>query len=413
MRLAESVRIAVRSIRGHRLRSALTILGLVIGIASVVVFATFGASVEAEIVGSIEGSSASNVYVFATPTDDDDGGFDRVVQPAFTERDVGALAALRGVSAAIPRGTVDANSITYAGDTVARQRVTATTPATFDEDRIVAGRGFRSGTREVVLNERATRTFEENVSVGDRLTLSLSGNRTHELRVVGIVNGTEGGLPVSDFAEGSRVYVPVDPFYRTVVESPSVGVRQRAYPQVTVVTDPTRTEATKAAVAAYLGEESDAKRLVPAGTTPAARTSGDFAARISSVIERLTRFVTGVAVIGLVVGAIGIANIMLVSVTERTREIGVMKAVGARNRDVLVLFLVEAGLLGTIGAVLALPVGVAVGYAATRYAEVGFTLAPAWMATAVAVGVIVGVAAGLYPAWRAARVDPIDALRYE
>jgi len=134
---------------------------------------------------------------------------------------------------------------------------------------------------------------------------------------------------------------------------------------------------------------------------------------VASVIERITRFVTGVAVIGLVVGAIGIANIMLVSVTERTREIGVMKAVGARNRDVLVLFLVEAGLLGTIGAVLALPVGLVVGYAATRYAEVTFALAPTWMVTAVAVGVVVGVVAGLYPAWRAARVDPIDALRYE
>jgi putative ABC transport system permease protein len=408
---AEAVRIALRSIRSHKLRSTLTVVGLVIGIASVIVFATFGASVKTEVINDIEGSSANNVYVFATPEDDE--GFDQVIQPVFTERDVSEIERLSGVTNVVPRGTVDANSLTHGNDTIARQRVTATTPETFDEESIVAGRGFRSGANEVVLNERAAQSFDENVTVGDRLTLSVAENRTVELTVVGIVNGTEGQLPVSDFAEQARVYVPVDPFYRTVVESPSVGVRQRAYPQVTVVTDPTRTEATQAAVESYLQAESDASQLLPRGAELTARTSGDFVAQVASVIERITRFVTGVAVIGLVVGAIGIANIMLVSVTERTREIGVMKAVGARNRDVLALFLVEAGLLGAIGAVLALPVGLVVGYAATRYAEVTFALAPTWMVTAVVVGVVVGVVAGLYPAWRAARVDPIDALRYE
>lgn len=411
MDLSEAVRIALRSIRSHKLRSTLTVVGLVIGIASVIVFATFGASVKTEVISDIEGSNADNVYAFATPEDDE--GFDQVIQPVFTERDVSELESLAGVRTVIPRGTVDANSLTHGNDTVARQRVTATTPETFETGKIVAGRGLRSGTNEVVLNERAAESFEENVSVGDSLTLSLAGNRTAELTVVGIVNGTEGALPVSSFAEGSRVYVPIDPFYRTVVESPSVGVRQRAYPQVTVVTEPTRTETTRAAVESYLREESDARELLPGGAELTARTSGDFVAQVASVIERITRFVTGVAVIGLVVGAIGIANIMLVSVTERTREIGVMKAVGARNRDVLVLFLVESGLLGAVGAILALPVGLAVGYGATRYAEVTFALAPTWMATAVVVGVVVGVVAGLYPAWRAARVDPIDALRYE
>ncbi|MFB6255681.1 MAG: ABC transporter permease [Haloplanus sp.] len=411
MDLSEAVRIALRSIRSHKLRSTLTVVGLVIGIASVIVFATFGASVKTEVISDIEGSNADNVYAFATPEDDE--GFDQVIQPVFTERDVSELESLAGVRAVIPRGTVTANSLTHGGDTVARQRVTATTPETFSEGQIVAGRGFRSGANEVVLNERAARSFDENVTVGDSLTLSLAGNRTADLAVVGIVNGTEGALPVSSFAEGSRVYVPIDPFYRTVVESPSVGVRQRAYPQVTVVTTPTTTEATRTAVESYLRAESDARRLLPGGAELTARTSGDFVAQVASVIERITRFVTGVAVIGLVVGAIGIANIMLVSVTERTREIGVMKAVGARNRDVLALFLVESGLLGTVGAILALPVGLVVGYAATRYAEVTFALAPTWMATAVVVGVVVGVVAGLYPAWRAARVDPIDALRYE
>ena len=290
--------------------------------------------------------------------------------------------------------------------------MTATTEAAFSETVLVSGRAFRAGADEIIVNEAAATLFERNLTVGSTVTVAF-GDRTQNVTVVGIVSGTRGSITPT-FAGGTpRFYLPADPFYRTVVESPSVGVRQRAYPQVTVVTDPTTTEATQAAVESYLREESDARQLLPEGATLTARTSGDFVAQVASVIERITRFVTGVAVIGLVVGAIGIANIMLVSVTERTREIGVMKAVGARNRDVLVLFLVEAGLLGAIGAVLALPVGLAVGYAATRYAEVTFALAPVWMVTAVVVGVVVGVVAGLYPAWRAARVDPIDALRYE
>jgi putative ABC transport system permease protein len=407
----DSVGIAVRSVRGHKLRSALTVLGVVIGIASVVTFALFGASVQADVVSQIEGSSANNVYAFATSTDDD--GFDQVVQPVFTDHDVSRLRSLPGVEAAIPRGTVGASAIAHGNDTVARQRLTATTPETFDPDSTVAGRGFRSGANETVLNERAAATFAENVSVGDRLVLTLAGNRTRPVTVVGIVNGTEGQLPVSNFARQPRVYVPVDPFYRTVVESPNLGVRQRAYPQVTVVTDPQTTATTKGTVLEYLQFDSDATRLKPAESELVARTSGDFVEQIGDVIQRITRFVTGIAVIALVVGAIGIANIMLVSVTERTREIGVMKAVGARNRDVMELFLVESALLGVLGAVVGVPLGVVVGYGATRYADVTFALAPAWMALAVVVGVAVGVVAGIYPAWRAARVDPIEALRYE
>jgi putative ABC transport system permease protein len=90
-----------------------------------------------------------------------------------------------------------------------------------------------------------------------------------------------------------------------------------------------------------------------------------------------------------------------------------MKAVGATNRDTMQLFLTESVLLGTTGAVLGVPVGLAVAWGATRFAEVGFRLAVDWMGFAVVVGIGVGIAAGLYPAWRASRVDPIDALRYE
>lgn len=407
----ESTTIALRSIRSHKLRSTLTVIGVVIGIASVITFATFGASVESEIVGGIADSGANNVYVFGQPNNQE--GFDQALQPVFTESDIDNIGAIPGVETVVARGSIPVNSVIHRSDTVSIQQATATTPDAVTNETLVAGRGFHTGENETVLNRAAVEAiFKENVSVGDEITVQRT-DQTWNLTVVGIVNGTRGELPVGNFGPQPEFYVPADPYYQAIVESPSANARQRAYPQLTVVSDPAETLSVTDAVERYLQADSDARQLAPDGVELVARTSGDFAEQISDVIRQITRFVTGIAVISLVVGAIGIANIMLVSVTERTREIGIMKAVGARNRDVMELFLLEATLLGAFGALLGLPLGLIGGWGATRYAEVSFAFAPFWSALAVGVGVLVGAVAGLYPAWRAARVDPIDALRYE
>ena len=406
----ETLSIAVRSLRSHKLRSALTVLGVVIGIAAVVTFVTVGASLRADIVGEIEGSSANNVYVLSTPAADE--GPPDAPRPVFTEHDVSQLREIEGAVRVVPQGSVPVSALTYGNDTVGRQQVTATTPAAFDGATFLAGRAFESGTREIVVNERARTIFEGNLSVGDRLAVTQRNGEAVNVTVVGVVNATGTELPFESFVSQARFYFPTEPFYETIVESPALGVNQRAYLQVTVVADPSSLSATKDAVRAYL-DDSDAAQLQPAGYELSARTSGDIADSLEDLIGRLTRFVTGLAVLSLVVGAVGIANIMLVSVTERTREIGVMKAVGGRNRDVLVLFMTEAALLGVLGALIAVPVGLAGGWAATVYADIGLTVPLGWMVVAVAVGLLVGALAGLYPAWRAARVDPIDALRRE
>jgi len=412
MDVVESVRIGGRSLRSHKLRAALTVLGVVIGIAAVVTFATFGASLKANVVSEIEGSSANEVYLVAT--DEDEGGFADAPQPVFTARDVSELESTEGVRRVVPRGVVQTSALAHDGERVARNQVTVTdrsafVTATFDE-----GRAFDAGSREAVVNRAAARAFPDNLSAGDRLTVTLRSGERETVTVVGVVNGTGGQLPFSAFSDQPRVFLPTDPFYRTVVESPALGVNQPVYPQVTVVTDPARTSTVQESVRAYLtSDRSDAARLLPEGYELRAQTNADLVDRIERIVERVTRFVTGIAVIALVVGAVGIANIMLVSVTERTREIGIMKAVGARNRDVMQLFLVEAVLLGALGAAIGVPLGVLGGWVATQYAEIALVLAPGWFAVAVVVGVLVGVAAGVYPAWRAARVDPIEALRYE
>ena len=411
----EAFRIAARSIRAHRLRSGLTVVGMVIGIASVIAFATFGASVQAAVIGDIGDTNANNVFVTPASIDDDSPGGEELAatRPVFTQIDVDRLRDQPSVEAVIPQGLVGLSSVTYGNQTVAQQQATATVPETFTDADTVAGRGFEMGAQEAVLNEAAARSFEQNVTVGSTLQLTIASGETRNVTVVGIVSGTRGGF-LSGFGDDApRIFLPVEPFYTTVVESPSVGADVRVYPQLTVVAAPDAVPSVEAETEAYLTGDSDAAQLLAEGVEIRVQTSEDIVGAIQDVISQITRFVTGIAVISLVVAAIGIANITLVSVTERTKEIGIMKAVGATNRDTMQLFLTESVLLGTAGAVVGVPVGLAVAWGATRFADVGFIPAIDWMIFAIVVGVGVGIVAGLYPAWRASKVDPIDALRYE
>ena len=409
----EGIRIAVRAIAGHRLRSALTIAGIVIGIATVVAFASFGASVQTDVVGEFQDTSASEVYIvsgggfFSGSGPPDEGG--TLTAPVITTHDVDRIDRIEGVRAVIPRGTVPVASLTYRNETVTQIALTATTPNAFD-DAMIEGRPVEMGADEIVINEAAAGQFEENVTVGS--TIEITRQETTSFTVVGITSGARGG--VSGFgASGPEFYVPVDPHYRTVQRSPSVGVDQRAYAQVTVVAEAGRVKEVTSRIETYIRTESDATRLAGENGNVTVQSTEDVVGGIEEVLEDITRLVTGIGVLALVVGAFGIANIMLVSVTERTKEIGIMKAIGATNREILSLFLAESVLLGIAGAVIGIPLGLAVGYGGAVYAEVGFSIPVGWIALALAMGIAIGVVAGVYPAWRAARVDPIEALRYE
>jgi len=409
----EGVRMAVRAITGHRLRSALTVVGIVIGIATVIAFASFGASVQTDVVGEFQSTSASEIYVVSGggflsgggPPGSDVG----LTSPVVTTHDLEQLRAIDGTRAVLPRGSVPVSSLTYANQTVTPGSLTATTAASFDGE-IVTGRTFESGTNEIVLNEIAARQFNANVTVGDTIDVVREGTTT--FTVVGITAGARGGLAALS-PPGPEFYVPVDPHYRTTQASPTLGVDQRAYSQVTIVADAGRVSEVRDAIETYIQTESDAIRLAGENGQVTVQSTEDVVGGIQAVLRDITRLITGIGVLALVVGAFGIANIMLVSVTERTKEIGIMKSMGATNREILGLFLAESVLLGSLGAVIGIPLGLGVGYAGASYAEVGFTVPVDWVVIAIAMGITIGVVAGLYPAWRAARVDPIEALRYE
>jgi putative ABC transport system permease protein len=429
MKLRDSLALAGRSLSGHRLRSALTVVGIVVGISTVVIFASFGTSVKTDVISEFQGTSASEIYVVTGDFGGDGGPFggegggggfslgdlESVALPAVTTHDIGQLRGIDGVNAVIPRGSIDINSIVHDGETVILDSMTATSPAAFRESDLIAGQGIESGTRgEAVLSRAAVERFESNVTVGETVEVDYGNGRTENVTVVGIAASARGGF--GGFAGFSPdVYVPVDPYYREfgpTAPSAAQGVDQVAFRQVTLVAEPNRVPEAKAAAESYLEGPSDATRVLgDVGIT--VQSTADLVDGIQSVLNDIIRLVTGIGVLALLVGAFGIANIMLVSVTERTKEIGIMKANGARNREVMGLFLAEAVLLGLLGAVVGIPVGLAIGYGAAAYAEVGFTIPVVWVGIAAGMGILTGAVAGLYPAWRAARVDPIDALRYE
>ncbi|MEF8826921.1 MAG: ABC transporter permease [Halapricum sp.] len=406
----ESLRISWRAIRGHKLRSTLTTLGVIIGIAAVITFVTLGAGLQDEIIGDISPDDQQNVYVWAAPPENSGQGPLAGAQPVFTQRDANNIANLSGVDDAYVYTQVPGQSVTYAGQTVPRDSgFIATGPGYFDDD-IAEGVRFESGTNEAVVNPAMAGLFEENVTVGDTLTLGIFRGTRVNVTVVGILENSESMSAFEGFSPAPRLYVPADfqgvgavdedPRYIAMVaEAPS-----KSAPDI---------DRTKAVTEEYLNSsDSDASDRAE-GLGFQLKTSTELISQLEDVLNLLQDFVVGIAGISLLVGSIGIANIMLVSVTERTREIGIMKAVGAQRRDILGLFIIEAVILGVLGAVLGTLLGVAAGYVVAGYIGIPWVFPTTWSAIAIVVGIVVGVLAGLYPAWNASRTDPIDALRYE
>ncbi|RZN61966.1 MAG: FtsX-like permease family protein, partial [Methanonatronarchaeia archaeon] len=283
-------------------------------------------------------------------------------------------------------------------------QVQATTPEMFTYENFIDGEPFQQGTNQAVINNQLFKFFDD-ITVGEEISFTTDKGRT-TLNITGIIEEDFMGVPPA-------IYIPTDPYYTISVDTPR-GTNDLAYPFIWIgATSFEELPDVKDAVTQYLTLESDASQLKNEDETIVVQTLDDLITQIVEIIDQLTIFVVGIAGIALVVGAIGIANIMIVSVVERTREIGIMKAVGAKNRDIIQLFLVESTILGIVGAAVGVVLGLGVGWLGTNLIGWPMVYPLDWITIAVVTGIAVGVASGLYPAWRAAKVDPIIALRTE
>ncbi|MEA2653966.1 MAG: putative transport system permease protein [Chloroflexota bacterium] len=393
MSLGELLRLSLSRLRTSRLRAALTMLGVIIGVASVVALVGVGQGTTANITSRLAGLGTNLLTI--SPSG---GG-----TSTLTLGDADAIAKLASIGGVAPE--ISTSLTVTAGSTSTTTTVVGTTPAypTVRAYEIWQGSFLTEATldndlRVAVLGATTATTL--GLGASDLGSLVMIGGLP--FRVIGILQ-PKGGTGFQN--PDDQVLVPIGAVQKYFVGGDTVrtiGVS---------VSDPEAMTAASTAITALL---RDRHALAPTATADFnVFNQTQLLAAASSISATLTLLLGGIASISLVVGGIGIMNIMLVSVRERTREIGIRKAIGARGRDILAQFLVEALTLSLLGGLIGILIGLIVSAGIGQLAGWGFHFNPATIAAAVVFSLAVGVVFGVWPARQAARLDPIDALRYE
>ena len=402
MRLFATIRLAVRALRRNKLRSLLTMLGIIIGVGSVIaaVSITTGATKQVEDKVSALGQNVITVFSGNFTSGGMRGGWGSA--PTLTVEDSEAiLKEVNEVVAASPevrdRNQVLANGLNW------NTQILGESPM-FPQIRnwnVASGAMFtdadvRSIAKTAVIGKTvADQLFPNADPVGQTIRI-----RNIPFKICGVMESKGFNLFGQD--QDDVVIVPYTSHMRRISSRTFVNSILVQAADAKVVN-----QATANINTVLRGRHRSAE---PDFTV---RTQLELAQAMTATSKVMSVLLAAIASVSLIVGGIGIMNIMLVSVTERTREIGIRMAVGARARDILVQFLVEAVTLSAIGGL----VGIALGIVASKivaHATGWPTLTPvSWVGIASVSSAIVGIISGFYPAWKASQLDPIDALRYE
>lgn len=426
----EALGMALRSLWNRKMRSILTILGVVIGIGSVIAVVSLGAAFEESITSQFDEIDDRSIFVTCGATGvqngpPDCGQFGLV----FTEVDRQGLLALDGVERVIASGATPITNLRYEARDVQFQTLYATTEdadevrlVNSDPDKYLVGGPFEDGSEQMVVGYAIAQQLsgvddgDPTLAVGDDVVVTLIDGSKKTVSVAGVLAKDE-----SLFGEfNGQVFVPLDPFYTITRDSPSTRDSVRVFGGFTVI-GASNADITDVQdrVAAYMENRSDAGTLLAEleDLEVFVATASDIQDQIGTAFDQVTIFIAAIAATSLVVGGIMIGTIMLITVTERTKEIGVMKAIGGLNRDILWMFLLEAAIIGLVGSLIGIGLGIAGGATliGTLFGGEGvsFVMPWDWIAISVAVGVLTGVVAGFLPARRATKIQPVEALSYE
>jgi len=405
MTLREAVRIALRGLRAHRLRSVLTMLGIIIGVAAVILLVAIGNGVQASVNAKVQ--PLANLITITPSTGNIPGGGP---PKDLIDADVEALQRqVADAAAVIP--AVSGQVLAETETNKYRSQVVGSTERWLD----ITNRDLQVGTFFTTSQVRATARV---VVLGPNVASALFGDAEAALRqtvrfnhqsfqVIGVLQSA--GEPADDDA-----VLPLDTARRFIF-----GGGDKLNQIIVQATQAAEVPAAEDQVISVLSDRH--KISDPAKRDFEVQSLRSRLDTFNQILRMLTLFTASVASISLLVGAIGVLNIMLVSVTERTREIGIRKAIGATRRAILNQFLVEAVVLAGLGGMIGVAVGVGLSILGARLAPAfGPTLsnfAPSVSVPSVllafGISLVIGVVAGGYPANRAARLRPVEALRYE
>ena len=418
-RLVRNVRLGIKNLLLHKLRSFLTMLGVVFGVGSVIAMLAVGEGASKEALEQIRKLGSQNIIITAMKPVEEE-----------TAQNVAVRMSVYGLlyedetrikeSFAAVMGTAPAKLVRKEGRLGERAldlRVVGTTPTWFElvqrpvvAGRVLAKRDFDQRSNVVVLTEYgARRLLATQATVGK--WLRIGGDYFQVIGIVQSEGGAGGSIQTPD--QSIDAYVPLnvarerfgDMFIQ--FSSGSQTMEQVQLHQLIVeVRSTDDVESTAAGIEAMLKrfhKKVDYRISVPLALLQQAEAT-----------KRTFNIVLGsIAAISLIVGGIGIMNIMLATVTERTREIGIRRAIGARRRQIVGQFLIETAVLSTCGGLIGIVVGVLMPWLITRFAGMPTVVSAYGIVLALGISLAVGLVFGIYPASRAARLDPIEALRHE
>jgi len=412
MRFGEAFNTAVDNLRAHKLRSALTMLGMVFGVGAVIAMLAIGAGAERQALEMIESLGLRNVLVRAKTYRGDEREEVRRKSPGVAFRDIAAIEeGVPGVELAAPRAEIDAYRVMSATGKAEDASVygvsyhhAALAHLSVGEGRFLEPLDERDHAQVAVIGGDVRRElFGYEPAVGRQIKVNEVW-----LEVVGVLSGdgaaTDSFQGVSLGTPADEIYLPVTTALRKFDADPLESPLSEIVVQLDEGVPARR-------AASLIGELLD---RLHAGAGDYELVVPEALLAQSQQTQQLFNLVMGaIAGISLLVGGIGIMNIMLATVLERTREIGVRRAVGARRADVRFQFIVESFAISLLGGLSGVLMGLAIarGVAAWAGWETVVTAPSILLATGVAMGV--GLASGIYPAVRAARLDPIEALRHE